>query len=107
MRLGQVRRAPATRCAAASGSTSSRRAPVFVQTAGALVTVIGGALASATAHRRVTPEVHVVYVARRRISPTHLLDAALEAACSSPSRGLRGGQASGVPPVTASVSPAT
>jgi hypothetical protein len=73
--------------------TGPKREWWLVQTVGALVTVIGGALASAAARRRVTPEVvavasgsalalatiDVVYVARRRISPAYLLDAALEA----------------------------
>ena len=74
--------------------TGPKREWWLVQTTGALVTVIGGALASATARRRVTPEllavatgsaaalgtIDVVYVARRRIAPTYLLDAAVQAA---------------------------
>src|SRR3954454_24793941 len=69
--------------------TGPKREWWLVQTTGAIVKVIGGALASAAAHRRVTPEVlgvatgtaaalaaiDVVYVARRRIAPTYLLDA--------------------------------
>jgi hypothetical protein len=74
--------------------TGRKREWWLVQTTGALVTVIGGALASATARRRVTPEllavatgsaatlgaIDVIYVARRRIAPTYLLDAAVQAA---------------------------
>ncbi len=66
----------------------------LVQTVGALVTVAGGAMLSASARRRVTPEivalaagcaasltaVEVVYVARGRIRPTYLLDAVVEVA---------------------------
>jgi hypothetical protein len=72
--------------------TGPKREWWLVQTVGALVTVVGGALASAAARRRVTPEVlaiatgsalglatiDVIYVARRRISPAYLLDAALQ-----------------------------
>ena len=74
--------------------TGPKREWWLVQTTGGLVTVIGGAVASATLRRRVTPEVlavatgsaavlgtiDVVYVARRRIAPTYLLDAAVQAA---------------------------
>jgi hypothetical protein len=74
--------------------TGPKREWWLVQTTGALVTVIGGAVASATVRRRVTPEllglatasaaalgtIDVVYVARRRIAPTYLLDAAVQAA---------------------------
>ena len=73
--------------------TGPKREWWLVQTVGALVTVIGGALASAAVRRQVTPEVlaiasgsavglatvDIVYVARRRISPAYLLDAGLEA----------------------------
>ena len=73
--------------------TGPKREWWLVQTVGGLVTVVGGVLASATARRRVTPEVlalavgsaaalgtiEVVYVARRRISPRYLLDAVIEA----------------------------
>jgi hypothetical protein len=72
--------------------TGPKREWWLVQTVGALVGVIGGALTSAAARRRVTPEVvavaagsaaalaaiDVVYVTRRRISPNYLLDAAAE-----------------------------
>ena len=64
----------------------------LVQTVGAIVTVIGGAVASAARQDRVTPEIlglaagsaaslaaiDVVHVARRRIAPTYLLDAAVQ-----------------------------
>jgi hypothetical protein len=73
--------------------TGRKREWWLVQTVGALVTVVGGTLASATARRRVTPEtlalaagsaaslaaLDVIYVARRRIRVVYLLDAALEA----------------------------
>jgi hypothetical protein len=73
--------------------TGPKREWWLVQTVGALVTVVGGALASGAARDRVTPEllgvalgsagalatIDVVYVARRRISPAYLLDAALQA----------------------------
>lgn len=72
--------------------TGPKREWWLVQTVGALVTVVGGALASATVRRRVTPEllavargsaaslaaIDIVYVARRRIAPTYLLDAAVQ-----------------------------
>jgi hypothetical protein len=72
--------------------TGPKREWWLVQTVGALVTVVGGALASGAARDRVTPEllgvalgsaaalatIDVVYVARRRISPAYLLDAALQ-----------------------------
>ena len=72
--------------------TGPKREWWLVQTVGALVTVIGGALASAATRRRITPEVlavaagsaaalatiDAVHVARRRISPAYLLDAAAE-----------------------------
>jgi hypothetical protein len=64
----------------------------LVKTVGALVAVTGGVLLSAAKRERITPEIaalgagtavalgtiDVVYVARRRISPVYLLDAALE-----------------------------
>jgi hypothetical protein len=73
--------------------TGPKREWWLVQTVGALVTVVAGALVSATARDRVTPEVlglavgsaaalgaiDVVYVARRRISPAYLVDAAIQA----------------------------
>jgi hypothetical protein len=66
----------------------------LVQTVGALVTVVGGALISGARSGRVTPELYgiaagcaaglaaidVIYVARRRIAPTYLLDAAAQLA---------------------------
>jgi hypothetical protein len=66
----------------------------LVQTVGGLVAVIGGALVSAGARDRVTPEmlglaagsaaalaaIDVVYVRRGRISPVYLADAVAEAA---------------------------
>jgi hypothetical protein len=65
----------------------------LVKTVGALVTVIGGVLCSAAARRRIVPEtamlgigcsvalaiVDVTYVARGRIAPIYLFDAAAEA----------------------------
>ena len=73
--------------------TGPKREWWLVQTVGALVTVIGGALAGAAARDRVTPEIgalavgsaaalaaiDVAYVARHRISPAYLLDAAIQA----------------------------
>ena len=64
----------------------------LVQTVGGLVTATGAALLSAVRHDRVTPEIEMlaagsaatlaaidaVYVARRRISPVYLADAALQ-----------------------------
>ena len=72
--------------------TGPKREWWLVQTVGALVVVIGGSLASAATRRRVTPEllavatgsaaalaaIDIVHVARRRISPTDLLDAAAQ-----------------------------
>ena len=74
--------------------TGSKREWWLVQTVGALVTVAGGALLSGAHHRRVTPElrgvaagsaaslaaIDIVYVARRRIAPTYLIDAAAQLA---------------------------
>ena len=74
--------------------TGPKREWWLVQTVGGLVTVVGGALASATLRRRVTPEVlgiaagsaavlaamDVVHVARGRIAPTYLADAVIEVA---------------------------
>jgi hypothetical protein len=65
----------------------------LVQTVGALVTVQGAALVAAAVRRRQTPElvaagagtalalgaIDTVYVARRRIAPTYLADAAAQA----------------------------
>jgi hypothetical protein len=67
----------------------------LVNTVGAIVTVIGGTLASASARDRLTPElvglgvgsaaalaaIDVTYVARGRISPVYLADAAVQGAC--------------------------
>jgi hypothetical protein len=72
--------------------TGPKREWWLVQTVGALVTVIGGALLSAAGRRRVAPEllgiatgsaaslaaIDVVYVAKRRIAPTYLVDAAIQ-----------------------------
>ena len=66
----------------------------LVQTVGALVTVVGGALIAGAARDRVTPElaavaagcavslagIDVVYVAKGRIAPTYLADAAVQVA---------------------------
>lgn len=66
----------------------------LVETVGSLVTVIGAGALTAAARDRVTPElvgiaagcaaslgaIDVVFVARRRIAPTYLLDAVAEAA---------------------------
>ena len=68
----------------------------LVQTVSVLVGAIGGVLAGAARRRRVTPEIaalgagsavglaaiDVVYVARRRISPVYLIDAAVELLCA-------------------------
>jgi hypothetical protein len=72
--------------------TGPKREWWLVQTVGAIVLVIGGTIASAVRHDRVTPEtlslaagsavslaaIDVVHVARRRIAPTYLLDAAVQ-----------------------------
>lgn len=74
--------------------TGRKREWWLVQTVGLLVTTVGTGVLSAVARERVTPEIagiaagsaaslaaiDVVYVARGRIAPTYLLDAALEAA---------------------------
>ena len=74
--------------------TGPKREWWLVQAVGALVTVAGGSMLSAAARERVTPEivglaagcaaglaaVDVIYVARGRIAPTYLLDAAVELA---------------------------
>jgi hypothetical protein len=66
----------------------------LVETVGALVTVVGAGLLGATRSQRVTPEVtaiaagcaasfvalDVAYVRQRRISPSYLGDAAIQAA---------------------------
>ena len=64
----------------------------LVQTVGALVTAAGGALLSAAHQQRITPEllglaagstaalaaIGVVYVAKGRIAPSYLVDAAIQ-----------------------------
>ena len=66
----------------------------LVQTVGALVTAVGGGMLSGALHDRITPEltlisagcaaglagIDVVYVARGRISPVYLADAAVQVA---------------------------
>ena len=66
----------------------------LVETVGVLVTAVGAGLIAAAARDRVTPElltiatgcasglaaIDIVYVARRRIAPTYLADAAIEIA---------------------------
>jgi hypothetical protein len=66
----------------------------LVKTVGVVITAVGGALALAGARRRVSPEIEflavssaagltaidIVYVAKRRIAPVYLLDAAAELA---------------------------
>ena len=66
----------------------------LVQTVGALVTAVGGGMLSGALRERITPEltlisagcaaglagIDVVYVARGRISPVYLADAAIEVA---------------------------
>jgi len=82
--------------------TGPKREWWLVQTVGALVTVIGSALLVTGARRRSSPElvgiaagsaaalavIDVVYVAKRRIAPSYLLDAAIQVA-------LLGGLATG------------
>jgi hypothetical protein len=72
--------------------TGRKREWWLVQTVGGLVLPVGAAMLSAAARGRVTPEItalaagcaasltaiDVVYVARRRIAPTYLADAAVE-----------------------------
>jgi hypothetical protein len=72
--------------------TGSKREWWLVQTVGALVTAIGGTLLSAVRRSRITPEIRglaagsaaslaaidVVYVAKGRIAPTYLIDAAAQ-----------------------------
>jgi hypothetical protein len=72
--------------------TGPKREWWLVQTVGALVTVIGGALVLSAARGRAQPElfflaggsaaslagIDIVYVAKRRIAPTYLVDAAIE-----------------------------
>ena len=83
----------------------------LVQTVGALVTVVGGALLSGARRGRITPElrgvaagsavslatIDIVYVARRRIAPTYLLDAAVQLALlAALARASRGSDEGGV-----------
>ena len=72
--------------------TGPKREWWLVETVGAVVAVVGAGIAGAAARDRVTPElkwialgcagalaaIDVVYVARRRIAPTYLVDAALQ-----------------------------
>jgi hypothetical protein len=74
--------------------TGPKREWWLVQTVGVLVTAIGGVLLWGVRSDRVTPElrglaagcaagltgIDVVYVAKRRIAPTYLLDAAAQVA---------------------------
>jgi hypothetical protein len=74
--------------------TGRKREWWLVQTVGGLVTAIGGGLLAGVARARVTPElvgvaagaagtlaaIDVAYVARRRISPTYLVDASIQVA---------------------------
>jgi hypothetical protein len=74
--------------------TGPKREWWLVQTVGVLVTVVGGVLLWGVRSDRVTPElrglaagcaagltgIDVVYVAKRRIAPTYLLDAAAQVA---------------------------
>jgi hypothetical protein len=83
----------------------------LVQTVGALVTVVGGALLSGARQGRITPElrgiaagsaaslatIDIVYVARRRIAPTYLLDATVQLALlAALARASRGSDEGGV-----------
>jgi hypothetical protein len=76
----------------------------LVQTVGVLVTVVGGVLLSAVRSERITPElrglaagcaaglaaIDIAHVARGRIAPTYLLDAAAQAAAlAGLTRGIR------------------
>jgi hypothetical protein len=84
--------------------TGRKREWWLVQTVGLIVTTVGAGVLSAVARDRVTPEIagiaagsaaslaaiDVVYVARGRLPPTYLLDAALEAAfVAAVARGVR------------------
>ena len=74
--------------------TGPKRDWWLVETVGMLVTAVGAGLLSAAAANRVTPEIELiaagcavglaaidlVHVARRRIAPTYLADAAVELA---------------------------
>jgi hypothetical protein len=74
--------------------TGPKREWWLVETVGVLVTAVGGGLIGAAARDRLTPEllaisagcagglaaIDIVYVARRRIAPTYLADAAIQIA---------------------------
>ena len=74
--------------------TGPKREWWLVETVGVLVTAVGGGLIAAAARDRVTPEllaiaagcagglaaIDIVYVARHRIAPTYLADAAIQIA---------------------------
>jgi hypothetical protein len=74
--------------------TGPKREWWLVETVGVLVTAVGAGLIGAAARDRVTPElltiaggcaaglagIDIVYVARRRIKPTYLGDAAIQVA---------------------------
>ena len=74
--------------------TGPKREWWLVETVGVLVTVVGAGLIAAAARGRVTPElltiatgcasglaaIDIVYVARGRIAPTYLADAAIQIA---------------------------
>jgi hypothetical protein len=78
--------------------TGPKREWWLVQTVGAIVTTVGAVLVSGAGSGRVTPElrllaagcaaglatIDIVYVARRRIAPTYLLDAAAQLAALAP-----------------------
>jgi len=88
----------------------------LVQTVGAVVTAVGAALLSGARSGRITPElrglgagcaaalaaIDTVYVARRRIAPTYLLDAAAQIAAltalAARARRRPGGRARSGPP---------
>ena len=87
--------------------TGPKREWWLVQAVGALVTVVGSVMVSAASRRRLTPEItglaagcaaglamiDTVYVARGRIRPTYLVDAAVElAALTALARGSRRGR---------------
>jgi hypothetical protein len=83
----------------------------LVQTVGAIVTAVGAALLSGARSERVTPElrllaagcaaslagIDIAYVARRRIAPSYLLDAAAQLALLTSLLGSRLGARSGRP----------
>jgi hypothetical protein len=94
--------------------TGPKREWWLVQTVGALVTVVGGALIAGVARDRVTPElaavaagcagslaaIDVVYVARGRIAPTYLGDAAIQMALlAAGAKGLSRGRAAASRPL--------